>query len=168
MDFTIIVAMDKNRSIGYENKIQWNLQPDMEFFKQITSKPKSAVIMGRNTYNSIGRALPNRINIVLSKTLTSLPDKNIIVLKKFEDSLNYCYKHDNIRNVFVIGGGVLYNEAIYHEFCEKIYVTEIYETFKGDTFFPKINSDYFRLGWTSGIKNYNNMDYIIKEYISRR
>ena len=163
MDFTIIVAMDENRSIGYKNKIPWHLPPDLKFFKHITSKPNSAVIMGRKTYHSIGKALPNRLNIVLSNTLTSLPDKNIVILKKFEHSLNYCYKH-NISNIFVIGGSMLYKEAINHINCETIYVTQINETFEGDAFFPEIHPCYFGLCWTSGIKNYNNMDYIIKQY----
>ena len=165
MDFSIIVAIDNKRSIGYHNQIQWNIPADMKLFKDITTKPKSAIIMGRNTFLSIGKALPHRLNIVLSRNeqLRLESNTNIKILDDFDKALDYCLKI-GIQHCFVIGGGKLYDETIHHMNCKSIYVTEIKQEFKGDVFFPMIPTDTYILQWSSKMLKHNNIDYQFTKY----
>ena len=123
-----------------------------EYFRDVTSFNKTSgenvVIMGRKTWESIPekfKPLSNRINIVLSKTLsdTSLKDyNNTFVYKSLNDVLSMSYQKSNI---FVIGGGQIYEEAIKHPMCDKLYITEIYKDYECDTFFPDYKDMQFYL-----------------------
>ncbi len=147
MNFNIIVAMDENRGIGYQNKLPWDLPPDMKYFKDITIKTKdpskiNAVIMGRKTWDSIPKQfkpLSRRLNIVLSRDtgadMVKLDDGYLV--NSFENALGLIGKFpDSIENIFVIGGGQVYEEAIKHKNCEKLYITEVMGSFVCDVRFP--------------------------------
>tara|TARA_Y100000389_G_C17195492_1_gene380985 strand:+ start:148 stop:675 length:528 start_codon:yes stop_codon:yes gene_type:complete len=131
MEFSIIVATDNVGGIGYYDKnknkytIPWKNSEDMLFFKKITTGDKeNAVIMGRNTYLSIGKELPNRKNIIISKTLQ---DSNLTIFPNLDQALEYCNKI-NVSKTFVIGGSCLYEEAIKHIKAKEIFWNVISET----------------------------------------
>lgn len=149
MNLNIIVAYCKNRGIGINNKIPWNIRDDLKYFKYITSKTNdvdkiNAVIMGRNTWDSIGKIpLKGRINVVLSSTLN--PSKNIHIRKSFEDAVDFInnkYK-DCVENIFAIGGENVYRKALLHPSLNNIYITEIINNFDCDVFFPYVDENKF-------------------------
>lgn len=134
MNINIIVALCKhNNGIGINNKLPWYYPEDLKFFSRITKgNGNNAVIMGRKTYESIGKELSERTNIIISKTLIN---KNLHIFSNINDALSYCSlkKYDE---TFIIGGESIYKESI--KFANKLYVTEIDEYYECDTFFPEI------------------------------
>lgn len=142
----IIVACDLNGAIGYKNKLLCYLPEDLKFFKETTQK--SSVIMGMNTFNSIGKALPNRENIVLTSNPNNYPDldadDNIILVNNMENAIETA-SHDKI---FIIGGERVYNTILspcYFDMIDSIYITLINHSFEAyDKIFPKsIVDEYF-------------------------
>lgn len=127
MTISLIVAHGKNREIGKGNKLLWNIPCDMTWFRHHTSKQK--VIMGRKTYASIGRPLPNRENIVLSKSGTDIPGVMIM------DDINQAIEYGKEKEVFVIGGEQIYKEFLPH--ADFLYITEVHGEFEADSFFPE-------------------------------
>lgn len=129
----------KTRVIGKDGKIPWMIKEDLSHFKELTSGKGHAVIFGRKTFESIGHALPNRLNIILSKN----PDfkaQNAFVVKSLKEALDLAEKQ-KCKKIFICGGGKIYEEGI--KIAEKIFATEISGNFEGDTFFPYISSDDF-------------------------
>lgn len=139
MKLNIIVAICKeNRGIGLNNKLPWNYPEDLKYFSRITKgNGNNAIIMGRNTFESIGKTLPKRTNIILSKTLTS--NEKYLIFENIIDSLSYC-KSQNFDEVFIIGGESIYNQTIH--LVDSIYVTEINKYYSCDTFFPEIPNHF--------------------------
>lgn len=133
---SIIVAQSKNRVIGKENKLLWSLPADMKHFRDTTKG--GVVIMGRKTYESIGRPLPNRINIVISSN-TNLQIEGCEVCNSLESALEKAGSGE----IFIIGGGEIYKQAMY--LADKIILTEINEEFEGDTYFPEIDSNWVKV-----------------------
>ena len=142
--FKIIVAYGKNRGIGLKNKLPWPInKKDMEHFKKITTGNKNnAVIMGRNTFESIGNTLPNRFNIVV----TSNPNINIpyVMTAPTLDKALDLTNDKNINDVFVIGGQQIYNSAITHKNLSKVIATEFDFSPESDTFFPKLPGHFHK------------------------
>jgi len=133
---SFIVAMDENQLIGSNNQMPWNLPNDLKLFKKITTG--YTVVMGKNTYESIGKALPQRKNIVISKSLSELPDCK--VTSKLEDILSLSEKEE----VFIIGGAQIYN--LFLPYMERLYLTKVHHTFNnGDTYFPTIPFENYNL-----------------------
>ena len=128
---SIIVAMSSNRVIGVNNTLPWHISEDLKHFKSLTTG--HTIIMGRKTYESIGRPLPNRRNIVISRN-TEASYEGAEVVHSIEDAFSIC-KNDN--EVFVIGGSDIYEQAL--SLVDYIYITEIKKSFSGDAFFPEIN-----------------------------
>ena len=128
MNISIIVAMSKNRVIGKDNDMPWHLSDDLKNFKKITIG--KTIIMGRITYESIGRPLPKRKNVVLSK---SLIDSNVIVLDSLDEALNISKEEE----IFIIGGQDIYFQTI--EKAKKLYLTTIDGEVEGDKHFPDID-----------------------------
>ncbi|OBW99607.1 dihydrofolate reductase [Gallibacterium genomosp. 1] len=127
---SLIVAMSKNRVIGRDNQMPWHLPADLAWFKKNTlGKP---VIMGRKTFQSIGRALPNRKNIVLSRQ--GFQADGIEVVSDLSQALALI-KGEN--EVMIIGGGHLFAETL--PIADRLYLTEIDAELQGDTFFPEID-----------------------------
>lgn len=130
MQISLIVAMTQNSVIGKDNAMPWHLPRDLQWFKQNTlNKP---VIMGRKTFESIGKALPNRKNIVLSRQPFHAP--NTIWSESLEQALALCEQEPEI---MIIGGGKLFTQAL--PLAGKLYLTEIQAVLDGDTFFPKLD-----------------------------
>lgn len=129
MIISLIVAMSRNRVIGKGNALPWHLPADLKYFKRITlGKP---IIMGRKTFESIGRPLPGRTNIIITHELTYGAD-GCAVVHSIADALKIAQGHDE---VMVIGGAKLFEQILPH--AERIYLTEIDEEFAGDTFFQQ-------------------------------
>lgn len=142
MTLSLIVAMSKNGVIGKDNKLPWHLPEDLKRFKRITMG--HPIIMGRKTFESIGKPLPGRKNIVLSRSLpllTSLltspykgEEDQIVVMNSLEKAFSLCNPNEE---VFVIGGAEIFKLAL--PFAHKIYLTLIEQEIDGDIFFQKIN-----------------------------
>ena len=128
MPFTIVVGVhSSNRAIGAKGKIPWKCKADMKFFKELTTHTSvpdkvNAVIMGRTTYESIGKPLPNRLNAVLSRK--NVEHKNFFY-KSLDETIETFENNPNVETIFVIGGENVYKQAIDHPKCEKIYLNMI-------------------------------------------
>ncbi len=131
MNISLIVAMASNRVIGADNKMPWHLPADLKRFKQITMG--SPILMGRKTHESIGRVLPGRTNVVISRN-SQFESEGSLIFSDIESALDSLQAHSE---VFVIGGSSLY-EAMLPE-AKYIYLTQIHKTFSGDTYFPEID-----------------------------
>jgi dihydrofolate reductase len=133
----LVSAMDKNRLIGKDNALPWHLPADLAFFKLSTmGKP---IIMGRKTFNSIGKALPGRQNIVV----TNNPDFSATgcdIASSIEAALELSTPAEE---VMLIGGASLYRQTI--DYADVIYLTLIDHAFSGDTWFPEINLDQWEM-----------------------
>jgi len=133
----MIAAMGKNRVIGKDNTMPWHLPADLQHFKKTTLG--CPIIMGRKTYDSIGRPLPGRLNIILSRN-THLAIEGCSVVNTLEDAMTLAEKTD-ASEIFITGGSHLYNKFL--ENTDRLYLTLIDEEFEGDTYFP----DYTQLTW---------------------
>lgn len=127
----IIVAMTRERVIGAAGTLPWDLPDDRRLFKRLTID--QAVIMGRRTFESLGRPLPNRHNIVLSRTLAATAE--IEVCRDFQAALNAARRSG--RKIFVIGGTELYRQAL--PIANELHVTWVTQTVSGETFFPPVD-----------------------------
>lgn len=130
----MIVATSKNNQIGVNGTLPWHISEDLKYFSQTTRD--STVLMGRKTYESIGKALPNRTNVVLTGN-TSFSPEGVIVLHSFEEALAFCQKQEN---VFIIGGGEIYK--LFLPYTDKLYITLVDRVINGDTDFPDYTSDF--------------------------
>ena len=135
---SIVVAKAKNNIIGKENKLVWNLPADLKHFRELTTG--HVIIMGRKTFESLGRVLPNRKHIVFSQNPDfKVNDENVQVVHSMLEIQEYI---ENEEENFVIGGAMIYNLLM--PYVTKMYVTEIDEEFEGDSFFPKINTEIWK------------------------
>lgn len=137
MIISIIAAVGEKNVIGYQGKIPWHLPTDLKRFKELTMG--HPVIMGWNTFKSISHALPGRQNIVIVGE-TNYEAPGCSMARSFEEALLLA---KNVTEVFVIGGGQVYNQAISK--ADKIYLTKVHGSFEGDVFFPKIDEQKWRL-----------------------
>lgn len=128
---SIIAAMDSVRGIGRGNKLMWHISEDLKHFKELTSG--KAVIMGRKTFESIGRALPNRVNIVVTKN-REFRAEGCIIANSLEEALLAAAEKKKSGEIFIIGGGEIYKQAM--PFADKLYLTIVEGDFGADTFFP--------------------------------
>jgi dihydrofolate reductase len=129
----IIVAVSKNGIIGNNNSLIWKLPNDLKRFKEITTG--GSVVMGRKTYESIGRPLPNRRNIIISRDLNYYVN-DCEVVNSIEEALLLINN-----NCFIIGGGEIYKQVL--PITDIIYLTKIDEEFEGDTYFPELNQSHW-------------------------
>ncbi|EGR1464184.1 type 3 dihydrofolate reductase [Vibrio cholerae] len=158
MMISMIAAMADQRIIGKDNQMPWHLPADFAWFKRCTlGKP---VLMGRKTYQSIGRPLPGRHNIVISRD-ASLQIEGVDVVTSIEAAL---VKAGEVDEVMIIGGGSLYAACL--PMAHKLYITEIHAKLEGDTQFPEWGSDWLersREHYPADEKNAYGMDFVIFE-----
>lgn len=135
---SIIVAVAKNNVIGKDNKLIWHLPEDLKRFKRITSGKN--IIMGRKTFESLGRILPNRKHIILCNDMEmNIDDERVLVLDDISKLSNYI---DSDEENFVIGGATIYKLLM--PMCDKLYITHIDEEFDGDVYFPEIDLNIWK------------------------
>lgn len=130
MTTSIIVAIAQNYAIGKNNQLLWHLPNDLKHFKNTTSG--HTVIMGRKTFDSVGKPLPKRRNIVITRQNISI--EGCEVVNSLEKALALCTGEDEM---FVVGGAEIYKQAM--PVTDKIYLTIVHHDFEGDTFFPEID-----------------------------
>ena len=147
-----IVAMAENRVIGNAGTIPWHLPEDFKFFKATTMG--HAILMGRKTYESIGKPLPGRENIVLSRTISETP--GVTVIRSLDDLKDLEDKLDD-RDLFVIGGQEIYRLLLPR--VEELYVTKVPRQIEGDTHFPDFESQF-----DAGTKVLENNDFSVWRY----
>ena len=145
MNIKIIAALSTNRVIGNKGKIPWFIKGELKRFKNITMNHN--VIMGRKTYESIGKTLDGRKNIIVSS------DKNLqvdgaMVENSFENALSEC---DSYKDIYIIGGSKIYEVAL--SYCDYLILTIIHKHIHGDTYFPEYDASNWRL--VSETRNYD-------------
>lgn len=131
---SLIVAHDKNRVIGYENKMPWHLPGELKYFKEQTmGKP---IIMGRKTFESIGRPLPGRKNIIITRN-PNYTSEGIDVVTSLDDAIKLA---GDVEEIMFIGGEQIFKLVL--PIADRLYITQIEHEFNGDTFFP-----LYEQGW---------------------
>ena len=156
---SIIVAKAKNNVIGKNNQLIWHIPEDMKRFREMTTG--HTIIMGRKTFESLGKVLPNRKHIVFSQNPDfKVKDENVEVVHSMLQIQEYI---ENDEENFVIGGAMIYNLLM--KYVKKIYLTQINKDFDGDSFFPKIDEKIWKeISKESGFKcEENNLEF---EYIT--
>lgn len=136
MTVTIVVAMGANRVIGADESIPWHLPEDLANFKRITLG--HPMVMGRKTFDSIGRALPGRTTIVVTRQ-TSWAADGVVVAGDLDEALAQAAQLDDA--VFIVGGGQIYAESMSRQLVDTMIVTQVRATPDGDTRFPEIDLD---------------------------
>jgi len=149
MSLSIVVAMDENRLIGKDNQLPWHLPADLAYFKKITTG--KSILMGRKTYDSIGRPLPNRRNIVISRNLKTLIT-GCEVVSSIDEALSITKDEDE---VMVIGGASLCEQLLHR--VNRLYITKIEGKFDGDVYFPEYKeSDWRQISCESHLQDDSN------------
>ena len=154
----LIVARSNNNVIGKEGKIPWNIKGEQQQFKKLTTG--NVVVMGRRTYEEIGRPLPNRTNVIVSNKKTYIGE-NLVTVRSLDEALKYKLDKD----IFIAGGYALFKEAIPK--VDKMYITQIDMTVdNGDVFFPEFNEDEFDVETEEEVKgeiSYKRLVYTRKK-----
>lgn len=138
-----IVAMSNNNVIGYENKMPWHLPQELKYFKKVTTG--YPIIMGRKTFESIGRPLPNRENIIVTRQ-SDYKAEGVTVIN---DLPAYLTENKN-KDLFIIGGEEIFKIAF--PYLDTLYVTDILHTFEGDTYFPDFNKEEWNIKSSSEVQ----------------
>ena len=132
---SLIVVHDLNRVIGQDNKMPWHIPNELAYFKEKTMG--KAIVMGRSTFESIGRPLPGRLNIVITRN-NSYRAEGVTVVHSIEEAIKVANKHHE--DVMVIGGEQIFKEVL--PYADLLYITLIEHKFKGDTFFPSYEQNW--------------------------
>ena len=131
-----VVALSNNNVIGVNNSLPWNLKTDLAHFKNYTSN--KIIVMGRKTYESIGRPLPNRINLIVSNTIKEINGAELF--KNTEDAINKAKElciNKNLDEIIIIGGGYLFRDTL--SITNKLVLTKVDCNIEGDVFYPDID-----------------------------
>jgi dihydrofolate reductase len=156
---SIIAALSENKVIGKDQALPWELPGDLKRFRRITKG--HPVIMGRKSYEAIGKALPKRTNIVLTRNEDyELPDAK--VFHKLKDAIGFALELD--KEVFVIGGESIFRDALEQNLVDKMYLTHIHKDFEGDTFFPEFNNENWNIARKEENQE-NGIDYTFIDYV---
>jgi dihydrofolate reductase len=134
---TLIAAVGENNELGRDNQLVWHLPDDFKRFKSITTGYH--IIMGRKTFESFPKPLPNRTHVIITRKKDYNPE-GCIVVNSIQDAISKCPQDED---VYVIGGGEIYKQSI--EFADKLEITRVHHSFEADTYFPKINSDQWNI-----------------------
>jgi dihydrofolate reductase len=135
MIVSTIVAVAKNNVIGLNNQIPWYLPADFAWFKRVTMG--HAIIMGRKCFRSIGRPLPKRTNIVITRDPFFVAD-GVVIVNSIEEALEFALDAGETE-AFIIGGGEIYRQSV--EYWDKVYITDVDLETEGDVFFPELKTE---------------------------
>lgn len=154
--FSIVVAVCNNNVIGGNNKLLWHISEDLKRFKNITTG--HTIIMGRKTFESLKKPLPNRHHIILTRDKNYKVDSNQVTVVNDIETIMKTYENSG-SEIFIIGGGEIYN--LFLPYCDKLYLTKVNKDFEGDTYFPEINYDEWTVTESSEeyIDPKNNLSY---------
>lgn len=135
MQIILIAAVAKNQVIGKDNQLIWKLSADLKRFKNLTSG--HYILMGRKTFESLGKPLPNRTHLIISRDMAFQAPKGHYSFQSIEEAIIFCNKI-GVEKLFIIGGGQIYRETI--RLCDQLEITEVNAMPDGDTYFPEIDS----------------------------
>ena len=135
---SLIVAYDKNHLIGKNGNMPWYIKGELSRFRKLTEN--NIVIMGRKTFESLGKPLPNRINIILS-TKENFSVENSLTFGNLNAALDYSRRNHPDKNIYIIGGANLYSQCM--DKIDKMYITEIDYEYEGETYFPSFDENDF-------------------------
>lgn len=177
ISFNIIVAIDEKNGIGKDGKLPWHVPEDLKHFKTVTCKreaplKRNAVIMGRKTWESIPghfRPLSDRFNVVITRNKELALPESVLKAENFRSALNQLEAPElsgQIEDIYVIGGELVYKEAMGHPQCQKIYITHILVSLDCDAFFPPFKFQFEQVSSTS-ISKSNSLQYYFAEYTRR-
>jgi len=159
---SLIVAMDKHRLIGRDNQLPWHLPQDLAYFKKVTMNHK--IIMGRKTFESIGRPLPGRENIIITRDST-YSQEGCTILHSIDEILKLSSRSNE--ELFVIGGAEIFKEIL--SVSDRLYITEIDDVFEGDTYFPdRKETEWKKISIEKGTKDEKNpydFEFVVYEKI---
>lgn len=160
MIISCIVAVAKNNVIGKDNNIPWYLPADLKYFKNTTLNHH--VIMGRNCYESIGKPLPKRTNVIITRDAYFI-SSNCLVARSIPEALHMAHENGE-EEVFIIGGGQIYEQTA--DLWDKLYITEVDLEVDGDVFFPAMDMNEWKLIHKEhhGKDEKNEFDYGFKVY----
>lgn len=139
MIISLLVAMDKRRGIGKNNQLAWHLSSDMKRFKKLTVGHH--LVMGRKTYETIGKPLPGRLMIIITHRKNYSP-KECLVVNSLEAAINLA-RGNRENELFIIGGGEVFTQAF--SLADKIYLTTVHTDINADVFFPKIDFSHWEV-----------------------
>ena len=164
VEINAIACVSQNGVIGYKNQMPWNtsLKKDLKHFKDITNG--MCVIMGNNTFKSIGRTLPNRFNIVITRRASKMCPGYLL---QFVNSLDHALEtadKTGCKRVFIIGGESVYRQAF--NYIDNLYITRVLKDYEGDTFFPNFSDldKRFRLVEKSDVFEENSIKFQFEKY----
>ena len=151
-----VVALSNNNVIGVNNSLPWNLKTDLAHFKNYTSN--KIIVMGRKTYESIGRPLPNRINLIVSNTIKEINGAELF--KSTEDAINKAKElciNKNLDEIIIIGGGYLFRDTL--SITNKLVLTKVDCNIEGDIFYPEIDLNEWKKLSSENFKKDSDNDY---------
>ena len=158
---TLIVAMDPHNGIGLDGKLPWHIKDDLKLFKEKTLNHK--VVMGRKTFESIGKPLPNRTSIIISRN-THYQVEGCFVVSSLEEAVEKA-KEIETEEAFIIGGAQIYALAL--DMANTVYLTQVHHNFEGDAFFPELDTNVWteteRKSFSSDEKNAYAFDFVTLE-----
>lgn len=163
MNYNVIVGMCKNRGIGINNTLPWNIKEDLRLFSKLTKGDgNNAIIMGKNTWESLPKQpLPGRDNLILSTTLDinkNTPKNNCIKsFNNVEEILLFCRKQ-NYQTIWIIGGEKIYTDFLRLDIISNIFVSYINKEYSCDKFFPELDEDKWSIIERKSIENTQNID----------
>ncbi|CAB3241669.1 unnamed protein product [Arctia plantaginis] len=171
----LIAAACENMGIGVNGTLPWRLKKEMAYFTTMTTKVKdpskmNAIIMGRKSWDSIPpkfQPLSNRLNIVLTHQVDTIKEKvpeDVVVVSGLDEAIKHIEGRQDIESTWVIGGSAIYQAAMSHPNCGKIYLTEIQKSYDCDTFFPNIDKQQFHLVDEEDIPEERQMEGDISYY----
>lgn len=137
---SIIVARASNGAIGKDNDLLWHMPHDLKHFKTTTSG--HYVLMGRKSFESLGKPLPNRLNVIITRN-KNYKAEGALVVHSLEEALELA-KNQQQEEVFILGGGEIYKQSLERDLVDRIYLTEVKQDFEADTFFPKLDDSKWR------------------------
>jgi dihydrofolate reductase len=160
MSIKLICAVSKNNVIGNDNKLPWNISEDLKRFRELTSE--NIVVMGRKTYDSIGRPLPKRENLVLSKN-KKLKIENVKVFNTPREIIDFYDKREEKKDLFIIGGTFIYK--LFIEYCDYLLITFVDKEYDGDAYFPKIDwAEWELTNEERKTEDQENLTYYFRDY----
>jgi dihydrofolate reductase len=160
---TIIAAIANNNALGKDNDLIWHLPADLKRFKKVTSGHH--ILMGRNTFESIGKPLPNRTSVIITRNNDYFKD-GCLVANSIEEALELS-REDTA--VFIIGGAQIYKQALEKELVDRLDITIVHHAFEADVFFPKIDMNVWKEASREDFKadEKNKYDYSFVSYIRK-
>ena len=158
----IIAAVAENNALGKNNDLLWHLPKDFKRFKEITSG--HYILMGRKTFESFPKALPNRTHVVISRQKNFHPE-GCIVVENLEKAIAICPKEEDL---FIIGGGEIYSQSIH--FADQLDITRVHHSFDADVYFPEIDLKIWKLtAETLNLKDEKHLfDYTFQTFVRRK